>query len=149
MANPQDAYMRQTKPVLRAIKRRLPRLKKLLADISKASLLDDGVYRFYHQSYKVYSLQSVTVQVVEELQAVMPNRSLNSDFMKIISEGTGKKFRLSHNKKWHLHTRPIVEAFFHAKHMLEMLCKCGKNLKTPPMPMPYNWATVLYLYNLR
>jgi hypothetical protein len=127
----------------------LPRLKKLLAEISEHLPHEEGVYRFYHQSFKVYNLQAATLRVVAELQAVMPNRSLNSDFMKIIAEGTGKKFRLSHNKKWHLHTRPIVEAFFHAKHMLEMLCKCGENLKTPPMPMPYDWATVLYLYNLR
>jgi hypothetical protein len=49
----------------------------------------------------------------------------------IIAEGTGKEFDLSMNDRWLAETRPIFEAFFHAKHMLEMVVKCGREQINP------------------
>jgi hypothetical protein len=46
-------------------------------------------------------------------------------------------------------TRPIVEAFFHARYFLEMVCGYGRQLTEPPSPLPSGWAAVLYLYGLR
>ena len=46
-------------------------------------------------------------------------------------------------------TRPILEAFFHARYFLEMVCKYGRKLKAPPQVLPSGWAAVLYLYQLR
>lgn len=46
------------------------------------------VYRFYHQSYKVYRLQELTVEIVEALQGLAPERKLNDWFMQIVSTGT-------------------------------------------------------------
>jgi hypothetical protein len=80
---------------------------------------------------------------------IAPHLKLNPQFLQIIGEGTGKEFDPSHNADWLRHTRPIIEAFFHARHMLAMVCKYAEELAEPPQPMPSGWATVLYLYNLR
>jgi hypothetical protein len=46
-------------------------------------------------------------------------------------------------------TRPIVEAFFHARYFLEMAVRYGKELATAPCLLPSGWASLLYLYGLR
>jgi len=136
--------------LLKKAKRRLPKLKALLAEVSGHWGYEDGIYRFYHHSFKVYyRLQPATLRIVEALQALAPHLKLNADFMQIVAEGTGNQFHQSHNKKWLKHTRPIVEAFFHARHMLEMACKYAEELKEPPQALPSGWAAVLELYNLR
>jgi hypothetical protein len=69
--------------------------------------------------------------------------------MEIVSEGTGNTFEQEHNKRWLEVTRPMVEAFFHARYFLEMAVRYGKELKAPPLRMPSGWAAFLYLYELR
>lgn len=135
--------------MLSAAKRRLPELKALLSANFDHWGYQDPIYRFYHQSFKVYGLQTATLKIVAALQALLPHRKLNSDFLKIVAEGTGKEFEMSHNANWLKHTRPIVEAFFHAHHMLLMVCVYAEKLPEPPQALPSGWATVLYLYNLR
>jgi len=110
---------------------------------------EDGVYRFYHQSFKVYQLQNHTVAIVEKLQSLLPGRKLNEYFIQIVAEGTGKAFSPQHNQIWLETTRPIVEAFFHARYFLQMAVKYGRELEYPPRVMPSGWAALLYLYNLR
>jgi hypothetical protein len=46
-------------------------------------------------------------------------------------------------------TRPIIEAFFHARYMLEMAVSYGKELERPPSVLPSGWAALLYLFDLR
>jgi len=61
-------------------------------------------------------------------------RSLYKEFEEIIKQGaSGKEFEHEHNEKWTHHTRPFVEAFFHAKFFLEMIVKygCYDNFETP------------------
>lgn len=143
--------------LLKNLKKHRKELKKLLADYSLNLKLDeavshwtyeDPVYRYYHHSFKVFYLQESTLKIVEALKAIMPGRELNKMFMEIINEGTGKEFDHSMNQEWGKHTQPIVEAFFHAKYMLEMAVKYS-GLKYPPRCMPSGWAVVLYLYDLR
>jgi hypothetical protein len=43
----------------------------------------------------------------------------------------------------------MLQAFFHARYFLEMACKYGKELESPPQFMPSGWAAVVYLYDLR
>lgn len=43
----------------------------------------------------------------------------------------------------------MIEAFFHARYMLEMICKYAEALENPPALLPSGWAEVLCLYNLR
>ena len=74
---------------------------------------------------------------------------LNTWFVAIVDEGTGREFALEHNRDWLRNTRPIVEAFLHAKYFLEMVVQYGRELEEPPALLPSGWASVLYLYGLR
>jgi hypothetical protein len=135
--------------LLANIRAKLPELQRLLDRCNDHWGAEDGVYRFYHQSFKVYGLQSLTDCIVAEMRALAPERTLNDWFLQIVSEGTGKSFELEHNARWLQTTRPIVEAFFHARYFLEMLCRYGRELETAPNLLPSGWAAVLYLYGLR
>lgn len=139
----------EAKCLLQKAKEALSGFKALLEEVSNHWGYEDPIYRFYHQSFKVYSIQSSTQKIVAELRSLAPHLPLNQDFEKIIAEGVGRKFDISHNDNWLKHTRPLLEAFFHAKHMLEMLCKYAEELDKPPQVLPSGWATILYLYNLR
>ena len=127
----------------------LPELEKLLRDCQSHWGYEDGICRFYHHSFKVYSLQETTAAIVAALQSLASERNLNESFMAIVRDGTGKTFEREHNRRWLEVTRPIVEAFFHAHYFLEMAVRYGKQLKHPPRQLPSGWAAFLYLYNLR
>lgn len=128
----------------------LPTLEDMLGRCRDDWRYEDPVYRFYHQSYKVYGLQEETVQIVEALRALAPaGRPLNAWFLRIVSDGTGKRFEAEHNARWLEVTRPIVEAFFHARFFLEMAVRYGHALEAPPQLLPSGWAALLYLYDLR
>jgi hypothetical protein len=53
------------------------------------------------------------------------------------------------NRHWPEATRPIVEAFFHARYFLEMAVRYGRQLSVAPQLLPSGWAALLYLYRLR
>jgi len=127
----------------------LPELETLLAQCSNHWGYEDPIYRFYHHSFKVYGLQEQTSKIAKMLQALAPNLSLNEQFLRIVAEGTGKIFKPEDNRHWETATRPMLEAFFHARFFLEMAVKYGKELKVPPQTLPSGWAALLYLYNLR
>ena len=95
-------------------------LQELLEGCNDHWGYEDPVYRFYHQSFKVYALQETTKKIVTALSALAPERTLNPWFIEIVNEGTGEKFDPEHNQRWTEVTRPIVEAFFHARYFLEM-----------------------------
>ena len=135
--------------LLAAIKERLPELQALFDRARSHWQYEDHVYRFYHQSFKVFGVQSMTLQIVEALRALLPNAELNHTFLAIIEEGTGKQFTPQMNESWQASTRPLLEAFFHARFMLEMVIKYGQELDDPPQMLPSGWAAVLYLYGLR
>lgn len=124
-------------------------LEKLWRQVNDKWVYEDATYRFYHQSFKVYYLQSHTSAIVELLQSLMPQSPLNDWFMQIVRGGTGKEFVIEDNFRWPEVTRPILEAFFHARYFLEMICKYGRQLKEPPALIPCGWGAVLYLFNIR
>jgi len=132
------------------IKKGLPELEKLLEKISGHWTYEDMIYRYYHQSYKVYHVQCETLEIVLALTHLAPDGcTLNEQFDEIFKEGTGKEFKHEHNSDWDKHTRPLLEAFFHAKFFLEMAVKYGKELEKAPECLPSGWAAFLYLFNLR
>jgi hypothetical protein len=132
------------------LKAALPKLEELFAEYSGHSWeYEDRIYRFYHGSFKVYWLQNRTTKITEALQALAPDRQLDEDYRQIISEGTGKTWTADHNERWLKETRPILEAFFHARYMLEMAVSYGKELERPPSVLPSGWAALLYLFDLR
>ncbi len=120
-----------------------------LARCSEMWGYEDAIYRFYHQSFKVFQLQESTVRIVAQLQSLAPERKLNGWFLQIVAEGTGKQFTLADNRRWLEATRPLLEAFFHARFFLEMAVKSGRELADPPNMLPSGWAALLYLYGLR
>src|SRR5436190_24292952 len=78
--------------LLASIKSHLPMLETLLVECNAEWGVDDAVYRFYHQSFEVYLVQTLTLKVVDALQALAPDRPLNRWFIQIVTEGTRKKF---------------------------------------------------------
>ena len=134
--------------LIRHLKAHLPGLKALLDESSSHWGYEDPIYRFYHQSHKVFALQSRTEQLVSALRGLLPGRSLNAWFLQIVGEGTGRDFLPEMNAAWEKHTRPILEAFFHARFFLEMAVRYA-DLPAPPDPLPSGWAALLYLYGLR
>jgi hypothetical protein len=56
---------------------------------------------------------------------------------------------MAHNQRSLVETRPILEAFFHARYFLEMAVKYGGRLSVAPRVMPSGWAALLSLYGLR
>lgn len=139
------------KELLSGIKEKMPELEELLAQVEGEWAMEDMVYRFYHGSYKVYRVQDYTQKMVEMFRSLLPDDGgdLDTDFLRIISSGTGKSFEMEHNQRWHEETRPLLEAFFHAKYFLQMIVKYGKELENPPTLLPSGWASVLYLYQMR
>ena len=123
-------------------------LKGLLDASSDHWGFEDPVYRFYHQSFKVFWLQQQTDAIVRGLSSLLPDRPLHPWFLQVVRQGTGKGFTTADNDRWTLVTRPIVEAFFHARFFLEMAVRYAA-LDAPPRPLPSGYAALLYLYQLR
>ena len=146
-----EARQLASQQLLVNIKAALPELQALLEKVSGHWTYEDRVYRFYHQSFKVYALKDVTKNLVATFESLAPEDcSLNEWFVEIVTEGTTQQFEMRRsNDNWLHETRPIVEAFFHAKFFLEMLVRYGTELDEPPQIMPSGWAAVLYLYDLR
>lgn len=122
-------------------------LENLLGRCSDHWGYEDPVYRFYHQSFKVYALQHQTQAIVDRLQALAPDRPLNPWFLELVRSGTGRRFRPDDNARWTQATRPILEAFFHARYFLEMAVRYA-DLDTP-RSLPSGYAALLYLFGLR
>lgn len=134
------------------IKTNRDKAEKLLESITKYEGAYEGyIYRFYHMSFKVYCFQEVTVKIVNLLKELDPKaeKFFCREFEEIINDGTGKVWEHDHNKDWTKHTRPIVEAFLHAKYFLEMVIYWTKQEKNPPKMIPQSWAALLELYNMR
>lgn len=111
---------------------------------------EDGVYRFYHQSMNVFYLQETTTRVLTAVRELAPHVELNKWFMEIVEQGTSKEFDPHRtNDHWTAETRPLLEAFYHARYFLEMVCKYGMIIREPPQTMPGGWPAILYLYNIR
>lgn len=135
----------------------LDSIKTELSSVEDLALLlfkvdyEDGIYRLYHHSFKVYELQALTVRAAGIFERIAKSRNceLNVWFKQIIDAGTGKTWEPDHNVQWLLQTRPIVEAFLHAKYFLDMMIKYGHELDSPPSILPFGWAAILELYNQR
>jgi len=127
--------------LLANLKSRRPELAALLESCSDHWGYEDPIYRFYHASFKVMRLRATTDKIVATLHNLLPEQPLNEMFLQIIAEGAGRES--SHDTP-----RAVVEAFFHARYMLEMAVRYA-DLEAPPQTLPSGWAAFLYLFNLR
>jgi len=144
-----EELAKRNQELLTNIQNRLSDLDNLWDDINSHWNYEDSIYRFYHYSAKVYYIQNLTIKIVDVLKSLAPkDTKFNETFMEIFKNGTNHK-HLSHGKHWEKNTRPLLEAFFHAKFMLEMAIKYGKELKEAPNMLPSGWAALLYFYGLR
>ena len=132
--------------LLGRLKQHTTELREMLRVMTDHWTYEDHFYRYYHGSWKVYSVQTTTGRAVKLLRQLLPERELNLSFESIIRDGTGKEFE--QNKEWSSQTRPMLEAFGHAKFMVEMAGRYA-DLEEPPKPMPSGYAALLYLFNLR
>lgn len=139
----------EARSLLDNLRAALPELERVHAAASDHWGYEDAVYRYYHQSFKVFDVQATTEQIVALLQSLAPERELNRQFLSIVRSGTGKVFSFEDNRNWPAVTRPMLEAFFHARFFLEMAVRYGRELDAPPRELPSGWAALLYLFNLR
>jgi hypothetical protein len=141
------------------LKAKLPELKRLLADVSAGS--EEPIYRFYDQSFEMDDICDLTDAIVKALRT-LSERPFNKYFDRIIREGSpgGQPIQegdfkvrlsgLSIEDEWLKTARPKLEAFFHAKFMLEKAVRYGEGLKDMPTHfLPSGWAALLYLFDLR
>lgn len=132
------------------VRARLGDLEGLLEEITSMWVYDDLIYRFWHQSFKVYGLQQYTLRIDRMLQSLASEgTAMHPWYIETLKAGCNKKFEIQHNAVWLQETRPIVDAFFHAKYMLEMVVKSAREEHEPGGFVSSAWAAVLELYQIR
>ena len=135
--------------LLRNLRERELELRAQLEAASDHWGYEDPVYRFYHESFKVYWLQERTRSLVALLASLAPNhRPLDPWFLEIVRAGTGKEFVPGDNARWTEVTRPMLEAFFHARYFVEMAVRYAL-IGEPPALLPSGYAALLCLFGLR
>ena len=145
-----DEHDRLERQLLENMRQQAAELHEALDRINGHWGYEDGIYRFYHQSFKVFGLQEYTQEILAALTAIAPEgRTFCSDFDEIIQAGTGREFVMEDNQHWIERTAPIVQAFLHGRYFLEMAVKYAMGLTEPPQTMPSGWAALLCLYRLR
>ena len=159
---PEDRYLKKMLGIIRSnthqerinalflrIKARLPELEELARTLEEAE--EDGIYRFYHGSFKVFYLQ----EPVKEAFALIKEIGGEDDpphfeYARIVEAGTAYDFQGDRtNENWDAETKPILEAFWHTQYFVKMMVKYAKKLETVESPIDYGMAAVLYLFELR
>lgn len=106
MPQPANERREEEAKLLAAIEDALPRLEKLWEQANSHRGYEDPVYRFYHQSMKVYFVQSQTDKIVKALQDLAPHLPLNPWFQQIVDDGVPEQFSPEINERWLEATRP-------------------------------------------
>ena len=140
---------RQATELLQNIKDQRNSIEALLASYKK--LEPDLVYRFYHQSFKVFGMVQLIREANKLFSDLAPEAAfLNQWYVKITRTALAKKFEGSEtNRHWLEAILPITQAFWHAKYFLEQMLVAADELEEAPQILPSGWAAVLYLYDLR
>jgi hypothetical protein len=132
------------------------RIKARLSDLEAMAekleaVEENGVYRFYHGSFKVFNMQEPikeAFKLIEEIGGVDDPPHL--EYALLVKAGTENDFAGDRtNANWDAETKPILEAFWHTKYFIKMMVKYGKKLEKVEPPLDYGMAAVLYLFELR
>ncbi|MGH9947296.1 MAG: hypothetical protein ACRD6X_08865 [Pyrinomonadaceae bacterium] len=140
---------KRAETLLSSIKENREKIDNCLAAIHEWE--PDIVYRFYHHSFKVFDGKRLIDQSVAFFEHISPDTlELNPWFVSIVAEARSKEFDMeTTNPIWLSETRPILEAIWHCRYFLEQMAVSADTLGSAPEVLPYGWAAVLYLYNLR
>lgn len=132
---------------LRARREDLEALLERVGDLGGEG--EDLLYRFWHHSLKVFTLQQLTEQIAAGLGEVGGEAAdLHEWYRQIVAEGSGHRFTLDDNDRWLQVARPVVEAYLHSLHLLRLAVHYATMTKAPQL-LPSGWATLLHLYRLR
>ena len=158
---PEDRYLKKMRGIIRShshrerinalffsIKSRLTELEVLARDLEEAE--EDGVYRFYHGSNKVFFLQSpvkAAFSLIKEIGG--EDDPPNFEYARIVEAGTAHQFSETTNGNWEAGITPILDAFWHTKYFINMMVKYANELEAVESPLQPGMATVLYLFELR
>lgn len=135
--------------LLNNIKTHRETIERVLARFRKEE--PDLVYRFYHQSFKVFIMTSLIGSADELFKSLSPDsRELDPWYIQITSTALSRKFEDSEtNENWFEVTTPVLLAFWNSKYILERMLAAADELTEPPTILPSGWAAVLCLYGLR
>jgi len=101
---------------------------------------DNGMYRFYSGSSRVFDLQETTGKIAEVLRRIAPEgRAFCDPFQQILDAGTDRESTLADHDHW-------LERV--ARYFLELALKCEGGWRTAPWQAPIGWAALLSLYGL-
>jgi hypothetical protein len=140
--------LRKADDLLGRIKARLPLLEEWLAEIKGPYEEEDGIYRFYHQSFKVFGrLQPHTESGFKLISEI--GSPVNEWYQQIYQDGVRKETPEDMNEHWLKYARPILEAFWHTKYFIEMMVKYGRQLEFAPVSLPLGWAAIQALFGCR
>ena len=158
---PEDRYLKKMIGIIRShthqerinalflrIKARLSDLEAVGWDLEEAE--EDGVYRFYHGSFKVFHLQDpvkAAFTLIKEIGG--ESDPPHFEYARIVDAGINHQFSETTNENWEAETKPILEAFWHTKYFVNMMIKYAKELETVESPLEPGMAAVLYLFELR
>jgi hypothetical protein len=144
-----DLRHRRASELLQNIKDNRNRIEALLDSFKRSE--PDLVYRFYHQSFKVFGMVQKIRDANKLFSDLAPETTfLNQWYVKITRTALAKKFEGSDtNHRWLETTLPVMQAFWHAKYFLEQMLIAADELDEAPQILPSGWAAVLYLYDLR
>jgi hypothetical protein len=126
-----------------------------LADLwNKTAIIEDGVYRFYHQSFKVANLLAVANDVYALLGDLCPaGCQLNPWFVEIAEDAehawTSAPDLQTRNTHWSRHARPVAEFAFHCDYFLDQLVQYETVEFASLRQLPFGVAAVLELYGIR
>ena len=123
-------------------------LDNLVSSFEKSE--PEFIYRFYHQSFKVFGYKELIRYTVQFLEKLAPESSnLNVWYQGIIDLGLAKDFTDSTNDNWLSETQPLVEAFWHTKFFVTQMKSSAVSLEPLQKFCLTFGAAVLYLYGLR
>ena len=126
-----------------------------LADLwNKAEIIEDGVYRFYHRSFKVANLLAMANEVYALLRGLCPaGCRLNPWFVEIAEDAERKWTTASdlktRNAHWTRHARAVVEFAFHCNYFLGRLVQYESLEFASLRLLPSGVAAILELYGIR
>jgi hypothetical protein len=119
-ARPENRYVKKMLGIIRShthqerintlflrIKARLPKLEELARNLKEAE--EDGIYRFYHGSNKVFFLQDpvkAAFTLIKEIGG--EDDPPNFEYARIVGAGIAHQFSETINANWEVETKPIL-----------------------------------------